>query len=104
MFDLAGFPPVLRSDRGAAFTSEIVAQINQLLNVTHSLGSAYHPESQGFVEARHQKVNRILASYCSAHPENWARWVPLCQWCLRATPMPYRSGRSAFEIVTGMLP
>eukprot|EP00959_Pyramimonas_sp_CCMP1952_P347719 7283785-Pyramimonas_sp.AAC.1 len=31
MFDLAGFPLVLRSDRGSAFTSEIVVQINDLL-------------------------------------------------------------------------
>jgi len=104
MFDLAGFVPVLRSDRGAAFVSDIVAQICTLVNADHCFGSAYHPQSQGFVEARHQKVNRILASYASSHPEAWSRWLPLAQWCMRATPVSYRGDRSPFEIITGMLP
>ena len=104
MFDLAGFVPVLRSDRGAAFLSEVVAQINNLVHTDHCLGSAYHPQSQGFVEARHQKINRLLASYCGKHPERWARWLPLAQWVMRATPLASRGSRSPFEIITGMLP
>ena len=104
MFDLAGFPPILRSDRGPAFISEVVARINALTNTVHSFGSAYHPQSQGFVEARHQKINRILASYCASHPEQWSRWIPLAQWSMRATPLAYRSGQSPFEMITGMLP
>jgi hypothetical protein len=104
MFDLAGFVPVLRSDRGSAFVSDIVAQICTLVNTEHCFGSSYHPQSQGFVEARHQKVNRILASYASSHPESWSRWLPLAQWCMRATPLSYRGNRSPYEIITGMLP
>ena len=34
-FDLAGFPAILRSDRGAAFTSSVIAAINQLLQRLH---------------------------------------------------------------------
>ena len=104
MFDLAGFVPILRSDRAIAFTSDVIAQINKMLNTEHAMGSAYHPQSQGFVESRHQKLNRILASYASAHPERWVRWLPLAQWCLRATPLRNRSWKSPFEIITGMLP
>ena len=43
-FDLCGLPAVLRSDRGLAFTSEIVAAINSLLGIDHAFGSAHHPQ------------------------------------------------------------
>ena len=62
-FDLCGFPTVLRSDRGTEFTGAIVKAINALLGVEHAFGSSYHPESQGYIEARHKVVNNTLAAY-----------------------------------------
>ena len=40
-FDLCGFPAVLRSDRGSAFTSQVIASVNQLLGITHAFGAAF---------------------------------------------------------------
>ena len=48
-FDVAGFPAVLRSDRGKAFTSDVVQAVNKMLNIEHAFGTAYHPQSQGYV-------------------------------------------------------
>ena len=42
-FDLAGFPTVLRSDRGAEFTGSVVKAINEFLGVEQAFGSAHHP-------------------------------------------------------------
>ena len=42
-FDLAGFPVVLRSDRGKAFLSEVVRAVNDYLGVVQAFGSSYHP-------------------------------------------------------------
>ena len=95
---------MLRSDRGAAFTSEVVAGVNSFLGVQQAFGSAYHPEAQGYIEGRHQPVNRILASYCKQFPRVWVRWMRLAQWAMRATPRADRGGKSPYEIVMGMVP
>ena len=79
IFDVCGFPGVLRSDRGAAFVSRLVAAVNSLLGVTHVFGSSYHPQSQGYIEGRHQSINRVLAAYVNHFPGQWARWCKLAQ-------------------------
>ena len=103
LFDAVGIPGVLRSDRGAAFVSGVVKSANELLN-THVFGSSYHPQSQGYIEGRHQSINNILAAFAARFPDQWATWARLAQWSLRATPREDRGGRSAFELVTGMRP
>ena len=103
-FDLAGFPAVLRSDRGSAFTGGVIKAVNTLLGVTHAFGSSYHPESQGYIEARHKPINNTLAAYARENPGHWAKRAKLAQWAMRATPRADRDGRSPFEIVTGLKP
>jgi len=103
-FDLAGFPAVLRSDRGTAYTGAIIKAVNTLLGITHAFGSAYHPQSQGYIEARHKPINTTLAAYARDNPGTWARRAKLAQWAMRATPRADRNGRSPFEIVTGLKP
>ena len=72
-FDLCGFPAVLRSDRGSAFTSQVIAAVNELLGISHVFGTAFQPQSQGYIEGRHKTINSILAAYAGEHPEHWAR-------------------------------
>jgi len=103
-FDLAGFPVVLRSDRGAEFTGSVVKAINDLLGVEHAFGAAYHPESQGYLEARHKPINMVLAAFARDNPGRWARRVGLAQWAMRATPREDREGKSPYELVTGLKP
>ena len=103
-FDLAGFPAVLRSDRGSPFTSEVVRAVNAYLGVVQAFGSSYHPESQGYLEARHKPINNVLAAYCGQYPGQWSRWIKLAQWAMRSTPRADRCGKSPYEIVTGLIP
>ena len=103
-FDLAGFPKVLRSDRGAAFCSSIVKAVNDYLGIEHAFGAAFHPESQGYIEGRHKSINYVLAAYHADNPGKWARRAKLAQWALRATPRTDRDGQSPYEIVTGLQP
>jgi len=102
--DLAGFPTVLRSDRGKEFTNQVVAAVNKRLGIKHVFGSAYHPQSQGYVEGRHQVINRILRTYCADNPSQWARFAKLAQWSMRATARADRNGKSPYEIITGLRP
>jgi len=78
-FDVCGFPAVLRSDRGAEFCNEVIKQINELLGVEHVMGSAYHPESQGYIEGRHKPINNTLRTFCLNNKYDWAQKAKLCQ-------------------------
>ena len=103
-FDLCGFPAILRSDRGAAFTSSVVQAVNELLGVSHVFGTAFHPQSQGYIEGRHKSINATLAAFAAQNEGQWVRWAKLAQWALRATPRADRGGFSPYELVTGMRP
>ena len=103
-FDLAGFPAVLRSDRGGPFVSDTVRAVNQLLGIQQAFGSSYHPQSQGFIEARHKPINKTIKAYTGANPHKWARYIKLAQWAMRATPRADLGGRSPYELITGLRP
>ena len=45
-----GIPKVIQSDRGSNFTSKVFAEVLKHLRISHSLSSAYHPQSQGALE------------------------------------------------------
>ena len=102
--NLAGFPAVLRTDRGRAPLGEVVAAVNRWLGVTHAFGSSYHPQSQHIVEGQHQRPNRILKAFVEGNPGRWARFVAVAQWALRATPRGDLGGLSPFELLTGLRP
>ena len=100
--DVAGFPAVLRSDRGASYVNEIVAALTARLGIDHAMGASYRPQAQGYIEGAHQRVNNVLRAYC--RNARWSRWIKVAQWALRATPRPDRGGYSPYELVTGLLP
>ena len=57
-----GFPQRLISDRGPAFGSQEFAAFVKRWNITHTVASAEHPQTNGLVE----KVNRALAATLAA--------------------------------------
>jgi hypothetical protein len=48
----------------------------ELLGVSISLSSGFHPESNGQVERDNQDVGRFLRSYCQDRPGECAAFVP----------------------------
>ena len=103
-FDLAGFPAILYTDRGPEYTGLVVQALNKLLNVEQVFGAAYHPEHQGPVEAMHKRPKMMLRTYTQKFPRTWDLYVPMAQWCLRATPRDKLAGRTPFEVICGMVP
>ena len=102
--DGCGFPIFLHSGRGAEFTCNVMQELKWLLNITHRLGSAYHPQAQGHVEARHKPSQAVLRVYAASLLEDWATFVNVAQWALRCVPRGDRAGRSPHRIVTGLRP
>ena len=102
--DVAGFPAVLRSDLGTEFVNDVISETNKNLKIKHVFGAAFHPQSQGYIEARHKEVNTVLKSYYHKHEKDWNTLIKIAQWAMRSTPRKDRGGRSPYELVTGMKP
>jgi transposase InsO family protein len=70
MLGMAMFPVVWRSDNAKEFVSEVVAEMNKMLEIRHVTGSAYHPQSQGMVESMHKTINHLVRGLVDDHPDD----------------------------------
>ena len=57
--DVCGFPTILRTDRGTEYTATVVKEICDYFKVRQVFGSSCHPQSQGYIEARHKVINQV---------------------------------------------
>ena len=60
----------LRRDRGAALTGKGIEELNMLLRIAHRMGSAYHPQAQGYIEAKHKPIQSVIRAYASSYLED----------------------------------
>ena len=68
---IQGYPEILQSDNGREFVNKILDAYLICINVRHILGSPYHPQSQGAIEAFNKTVQKYLsAAYDNAKQEN----------------------------------
>jgi hypothetical protein len=102
--DIGSFPSVLRSDSAIEFVGEVVTGLNEMLEIKHITGSAYHPQSQGQVESMHRTLNALVRAVVDGQPENWEDALMYAQLILRCAPMAALGGRSPYEVVTGLKP
>ena len=58
MFSRVGFPQEILSDRGGQFTSEMMAEVCQLVSIKQLFTTAWHPMCNGLCE----KMNGTLKS------------------------------------------
>ena len=75
-FTTYGLPKTVQTDQGINFLSRIFKQTLQSLGISHSVSSAYHPESQGALERWHQTFKSMLKKYCYETGNDWDEGVP----------------------------
>lgn len=63
-FTTYGLPKIVQTDQGTNFLSKVFKQTLTSLGITHSVSSAYHPESQGALGRWHQTLKSMLKKYC----------------------------------------
>jgi len=66
-----GCPLEITTDRGTNFASDLLAQVNSVLQVTHRLSTPYSPWVNGCVERVNATVMQILSHYTDSTPETW---------------------------------
>lgn len=82
-FTTFGLLKIVQTDQGTNFLSKTFKQTLQSLGVSHSVSSAYHPESQGALEHWHQTLKSMLRKYCHDTGKNWDEGVPFVLFAIR---------------------
>ena len=76
---LHGLPRDIVSDRGSIFVSQFWTSLMKNLNISQSLSSAYHPQSDGQTERVNQSLEQYLRIYSDYLQCNWVRNLPLAE-------------------------
>ncbi|CAB4025629.1 Retrovirus-related Pol poly from transposon, partial [Paramuricea clavata] len=94
---------VLHSDQGANFESTIMHEVCDVMGITKTRTTAYHPQCDGQVERQNRTLQDMLAAFCTKHGNDW-------DLGLNAVVFAYNTSRqeslqtSPFEIVFGRIP
>ena len=73
LFKRFRLPDRIISDRDPRFAARAFQKLLKLLNITSSLSTAYHPQTDGAIEWVNQEIEAYLSIYCTAHPEEWLK-------------------------------
>lgn len=91
------------SDRGPQFISRVWQAFFSLLNVTVSLTSGYHPQTNGQTERKIQDISRFLRTFCHNNQSTWNKylvWAKYAQNSLRQAS----TNLTPFQCVLGFQP
>ena len=71
LFKRFGLLDQIISDGDPRFTARAFQELLELLNITLSLSTAYHPQTDRATEQVNQEIEAYLSIYCTTHPEDW---------------------------------
>lgn len=103
IYKLHGLPKVLVSDRDPVFTSQFWQGVFKATGTELRMSTAYHPETDGQTERVNQSIECFLRCFISANPQNWSRWLSLCEHWYN-TNWHASLGKSPFEVLYGRQP
>ena len=80
-----GVPSELLSDRGQAFLSGLLKEVQQLLGYKKVNTSAYHPQTDGLVERFNRTLTAMLAKTVERGGKDWDQRLPFVLFAYRAS-------------------
>ena len=98
---LHGVPQSMVSDRDPMFTSTFWRELMRLIGTKLHMTTAFHPQSNGQIEAANRVIFTYLRCFTGDRPRQWVRWLPSeeyiyntgNQMSLRDTPFRVVYGR-----------
>ena len=100
IFARVGIPEEILTDQGSNFTSQLLAEIYQLLHVHPIRTTPYHPQTDGLVERFNKTLKEMLRKVAADDGANWDKWVPYLFFAYREVPQD-STGFSPFELLYG---
>ena len=80
-----GVPSEVLSDRGRAFLSGLMKEVETLLGFHKVNTSAYHPQTDGLVEQFNRTLTSMLAKKTEKEGRNWDQHLPYVLFAYRAS-------------------
>ncbi|KAI2666927.1 Transposon Tf2-6 polyprotein [Labeo rohita] len=101
--DLPSSKEDIVSDRGPQFISRVWREFFNLLGVSVSLSSGYHPQTNGQTKRKIQELCRLLRVYCSNHQETWSQFLPWAEYAQNSLQQE-TTGLTPFQSMLGFQP
>jgi len=98
VFSKHGTPTYITSDRGSEFVSKFFRALVNILNIKLYFTSDYHPEADGQIECTNQTLKQYLRIFCTYQQLNWAKLLPLAEFCFNNSPLVSRTEFQRKEI------
>ena len=103
LFKLHGMPQNIVYGRDLTFTSKFWIEIFKLHGVFLAFSTAYHPQSDGQIEAVNKYLENYLRCVVGDKLKEWMDWLPLAQYCYN-TFFHHSTRITPFEAIFGYSP
>lgn len=107
-----GAPSAVITDRGTAFTAELMQDVLQLTHSSHRKSTAYHPQTNGLTERLNRTLADMLSMYVDVEHKMWDEILPYVTFAYNTavqettqfTPFELVYGRHVTSTLDAMLP
>jgi hypothetical protein len=103
IYKLHGMPLTLVSDRDPVFTSHFWKALFKATGTQLNMSTANHPETDGQTERVNQSIECYLRCFISAHPQQWSKWLSLCEFWYNNN-WHSSLGKTPFQVIYGREP
>ena len=80
-----GVPRHMHTDQGSNFQSDLMKDLADLLDISKTRTTPYHPESDGMVERLNGSIERMLKCYVEHNQQDWDNKLPLVMSAYRSS-------------------
>ena len=95
-----GCPLTLISDQGTYFINKTIKTLTNQFQIDRHQSTAYHPQSNGAIEAFNKTLTRGLNKICNADKDDWDEKIPVVLWAYR-TAYKCLTDQTPFQLVYG---
>ncbi|XP_070198809.1 golgin subfamily A member 6-like protein 22 [Littorina saxatilis] len=100
MWTKVGIPREVLTDRGSQFTSEVMEEVNKLLNIKGIHTTPWHPQTNGLTEKFNSTLKHMMKKLCQEQPKDWDKFLPALLFANREVPQESLKF-SPFELLYG---
>src|SRR5246127_1243018 len=103
VFPWIGLPNKVISNRDPRFTSNLMTELCQKLEIKQAISTAYHPQTDGQSEKTNQHVETALRIFCNFQQNDWADHIPIVQYMLNSH-VSETTKKAPYELWMGHIP